>query len=138
MMLEFSLPFCLKTLISVCMHFILLKAAYYMFRMNRLSRRNKLLHSMRVKHKDSIPPILISGHQFTMISQHQTAAREYLHAHKLMPDDPFINLCGGTRASSPPRIKDYKLEHKILYLLILAQENVKFIYIPISYRNCLD
>ncbi|XP_047955109.1 general transcription factor 3C polypeptide 3-like isoform X1 [Salvia hispanica] len=65
-------------------------------RMNRLSRRNKLLHSMRVKHKDSIPPILITGHQFTMISQHQTAAREYLHAYKLMPDNPLINLCGGT------------------------------------------
>ncbi|XP_042014355.1 general transcription factor 3C polypeptide 3-like [Salvia splendens] len=65
-------------------------------RMNRLSRRNKLLHSMRVKHTDSIPPILITGHQFTMISQHQTAAREYLHAYKLMPDNPLINLCGGT------------------------------------------
>lgn len=63
--------------------------------MNRLSRRNKLLHAMRVKHKDSIPPILISGHQFTMISQHQTAAREYLQAYKLMPDNPLINLCGG-------------------------------------------
>ncbi|KAL1533395.1 general transcription factor 3C polypeptide 3-like isoform X2 [Salvia divinorum] len=65
-------------------------------RMNRLSRRNKLLHSMRVKHKDSIPPILITGHQFTMISQHQTAAREYLQAYKQMPDNPLINLCGGT------------------------------------------
>ncbi|XP_042040784.1 uncharacterized protein LOC121786249 [Salvia splendens] len=62
----------------------------------RLSRRNKLLHSMRVKHGHSIPPILITGHQFTMISQHQTAAREYLQAYKLMPDDPLINLCGGT------------------------------------------
>ncbi|XP_042039082.1 general transcription factor 3C polypeptide 3-like isoform X1 [Salvia splendens] len=65
-------------------------------RMNQLSRLNKLLHSMRLKHNDSIPPILITGHQFTMISQHQTAAREYLQAYKLMHDNPLINLCGGT------------------------------------------
>lgn len=65
-------------------------------RRNRLSRRSKLLHSMRVKYKDAIPPILISGHQFTMISQHQVAAREYLQAYKLMPDNPLVNLCGGT------------------------------------------
>ncbi|KAG8386514.1 hypothetical protein BUALT_Bualt03G0156400 [Buddleja alternifolia] len=57
---------------------------------------NKFLHSMRVKHKDSVPPIVISAHQFTMISQHQAAAREYLEAHKLMPNNPLINLCVGT------------------------------------------
>ncbi|XP_047964509.1 general transcription factor 3C polypeptide 3-like isoform X2 [Salvia hispanica] len=61
-----------------------------------LRMNNKLLHSMRVKHRDSVPPILITGHQFTMVSQHQTAAREYLQAYKLMPDNPLINLCGGT------------------------------------------
>ncbi|KAH6782823.1 hypothetical protein C2S52_000278 [Perilla frutescens var. hirtella] len=72
--------------------------SYYkvILRRNRLSRRSKLLHSMRVKYKDAIPPILISGHQFTMICQHQIAAREYLQACKLMPDNPLINLCGGT------------------------------------------
>ncbi|KAK6157576.1 hypothetical protein DH2020_011824 [Rehmannia glutinosa] len=65
-------------------------------RHNRLSRRNKFLHNMRVKHKDSVPPILITAHQFTMISQHQGAAREYLEAFKLMPENPLINLCVGT------------------------------------------
>ncbi|KAL6560553.1 hypothetical protein OROGR_004112 [Orobanche gracilis] len=63
---------------------------------NRLSKRNKFLHNMRVKYKDSVPPILISAHRFTMISQHQVAAREYLEAHRLMPDNPLINLCAGT------------------------------------------
>ncbi|KAK6134192.1 hypothetical protein DH2020_032082 [Rehmannia glutinosa] len=65
-------------------------------RHNRLSRRNKFLHNMRVKHKDSVPPILITAHQLTMISQHQGAAREYLEAFKLMPENPLINLCAGT------------------------------------------
>ncbi|KAL3639844.1 hypothetical protein CASFOL_014812 [Castilleja foliolosa] len=71
---------------------------YYkgILRSNRLSKRNKFLHNMRVKHKDSIPPILISAHRFTRISQHQIATREYLEAHKLMPDNPLINLCAGT------------------------------------------
>ncbi|XP_058200798.1 uncharacterized protein LOC131315640 isoform X2 [Rhododendron vialii] len=63
---------------------------------NRYSKHNKLLHGMRVKHKDSIPPIIISGHQLNMISQHQAAAREYLEAYKLMPDSPLVNLCVGT------------------------------------------
>ncbi|KAL2539019.1 tetratricopeptide repeat (TPR)-containing protein [Forsythia ovata] len=63
---------------------------------NRYSKHNRFLHNMRVKHKDSVPPIMISAHQFTMISQHQAAAREYLEAYKLMPDSPLINLCVGT------------------------------------------
>lgn len=62
---------------------------------NRYSRHNKFLHGMRVKYKDCIPPIIIFGHQLTMISQHQAAAREYLEAYKLMPDNPLINLCVG-------------------------------------------
>lgn len=62
----------------------------------RHSKHGKLLHGMRGKHKDCVPPILISGHLFTMISQHQAAAREYLEAYKLMPDSPLINLCAGT------------------------------------------
>ncbi|XP_058224439.1 uncharacterized protein LOC131333749 isoform X4 [Rhododendron vialii] len=63
---------------------------------NRYSKHNKLLHGMRVKYKDSIPPIIISGHQLSMISQHQAAAREYLEAYKSMPDSPLVNLCVGT------------------------------------------
>ncbi|XP_022857588.1 general transcription factor 3C polypeptide 3-like [Olea europaea var. sylvestris] len=63
---------------------------------NRYSKHNKFLHNMRVKHKDSVPPIMISAHMFTMISQHQAAAREYLEAYRLMPDSPLINLCVGT------------------------------------------
>ncbi|KAI8569545.1 hypothetical protein RHMOL_Rhmol02G0286800 [Rhododendron molle] len=63
---------------------------------NRYSKHNKLLHGMRVKHKVSIPPIIIAGHQLNMISQHQAAAREYLEAYKLMPDSPLVNLCVGT------------------------------------------
>lgn len=50
---------------------------------------------MRIKHKDCVPPILIAGHQFTAISHHQDAAREYLEAHKLMKDSQLINLCVG-------------------------------------------
>uniref|UniRef100_A0A5B6ZEJ2 Uncharacterized protein n=1 Tax=Davidia involucrata TaxID=16924 RepID=A0A5B6ZEJ2_DAVIN len=60
------------------------------------SKHSKFLHRMRDKHKDCVPPIMISGHQFTMISQHQVAAREYLEAYKLLPDSPLINLCVGT------------------------------------------
>ncbi|KAK3038254.1 hypothetical protein RJ639_030863 [Escallonia herrerae] len=63
---------------------------------NRYAKHNKFLHGMRVKHKDCIPPIIIFGHQLTMISQHQAAAREYLEAYKMMPDSPLINLCVGT------------------------------------------
>lgn len=62
----------------------------------RHSRHSKLLHAVRTKYKDLVPPILISGHQFTVISQHQAAAREYLEAYKLMPDNPLINVCAGT------------------------------------------
>ncbi|XP_051148860.1 uncharacterized protein LOC127263720 [Andrographis paniculata] len=71
---------------------------YYkgLLRSNRMTKHNKFLHSMRAKHKDCVQPILISGHHFTMISQHQAAAREYLEAYKLLPDSPLINLCVGT------------------------------------------
>ncbi|KAL2936930.1 General transcription factor 3C polypeptide 3 [Bienertia sinuspersici] len=63
---------------------------------NRLSKHNKFLHHMRVEKKDLVPPMIISGNQFTMISQHQVAAREYLEAYKHMPDCPLVNLCAGT------------------------------------------
>ncbi|KAH9622913.1 hypothetical protein KSS87_016470 [Heliosperma pusillum] len=63
---------------------------------NRLSKHNKFLHHMRAVHKDLVPPMIISGNQFTSISQHQVAAREYLEAYKQMPASPLINLCAGT------------------------------------------
>ncbi|XP_074316928.1 uncharacterized protein LOC141653154 isoform X2 [Silene latifolia] len=63
---------------------------------NRLSKHNKFLHHMRAVHKDLVPPMIISGNQFTSISQHQVAAREYLEAYKQMPESPLINLCAGT------------------------------------------
>lgn len=62
---------------------------------NRLSKRNKFLYRMRVYHKDLLPPKIIAGNQFTMISQHQIAAIEYLEAYKQMPENPLINLCTG-------------------------------------------
>ncbi|XP_021772622.1 general transcription factor 3C polypeptide 3-like isoform X2 [Chenopodium quinoa] len=63
---------------------------------NRLSKHNKFLHHMRFELKDLVPPMIISGNQFIMISQHQVAAREYLEAHKQMPNSPLTNLCVGT------------------------------------------
>ncbi|KAK9283706.1 hypothetical protein L1049_011956 [Liquidambar formosana] len=63
---------------------------------NRYSRHYKFLHGMRIKLKDCVPPMIIVGHQLTMISQHQAAAREYLEAYKLMPENPLINLSVGT------------------------------------------
>ncbi|KAH1075125.1 hypothetical protein J1N35_027453 [Gossypium stocksii] len=60
------------------------------------SRHCKFLRFFRSKHKDCIPPIVISGHQFTVLSHHQDAAREYLEAYKLLPENPLINLCVGT------------------------------------------
>lgn len=63
---------------------------------SKLSKHAKFLHNMRVKHKDCVPPILLTGHQFSMGCQYQTAAREYLEAYKLQPDNPLVNLCVGT------------------------------------------
>ncbi|KAM7474094.1 hypothetical protein LguiB_021337 [Lonicera macranthoides] len=63
---------------------------------DRYTKHSKFLHGMRNKHKDCVPPTIIFGHQLTMISQHQAAAREYLEAYKLMPDSPLVNLCAGT------------------------------------------
>ncbi|KAK6919823.1 Tetratricopeptide repeat [Dillenia turbinata] len=63
---------------------------------NRYSKHCKFLRRVRGRYKDCVPPIVISGHQFAAISQHQTAAREYLEAYKLMPENPLINLCAGS------------------------------------------
>ncbi|KAJ4713911.1 General transcription factor 3C polypeptide 3 [Melia azedarach] len=60
------------------------------------TKHSKFLRYMRAKYKDCFPPIMISGHQFTMASHHQDAARDYLEAYKLSPENPLINLCVGT------------------------------------------
>ncbi|BAT93010.1 hypothetical protein VIGAN_07189400, partial [Vigna angularis var. angularis] len=44
----------------------------------------------------TVPPILISGHQFTLSSHHEDAARKYLETYKLLPENPLVNLCVGT------------------------------------------
>lgn len=62
----------------------------------KLSKPSKFLNHMRRVQKTCVPPIIISGHKLTMISQHQSAARRYLEAYKMQPDSPFINLCVGT------------------------------------------
>ncbi|KVI06692.1 Tetratricopeptide-like helical [Cynara cardunculus var. scolymus] len=64
--------------------------------MSRLDKHSKFLHEKSIKHEDCIPVNLIKGHHFTMISQHQAAARYYLKAYKLMPENALINLCVGT------------------------------------------
>lgn len=58
------------------------------------------MHWIRGKLRDCVPPAIICGHQFTAISQHQAAARDYLEAYKLQPDNPLINLCVGTPKKS--------------------------------------
>ncbi|KAL5993213.1 hypothetical protein ACLOJK_014136 [Asimina triloba] len=63
---------------------------------SRLSKHAKFLHAMRVAHADCVPPMLITGHQFTMICQYQSAAREYLEAYKVQADNTLVNLCAGT------------------------------------------
>lgn len=63
---------------------------------DRFSRHHKFLLRIREEKTDCVPPIIISGHRFTAISQHQSAARDYLEAYKLNPENPFINLCVGS------------------------------------------
>ncbi|XP_015617476.1 uncharacterized protein [Oryza sativa Japonica Group] len=63
---------------------------------DRFSRHHKFLLRTREEKTDCVPPIIISGHRFTAISQHQSAARDYLEAYKLNPENPFINLCVGS------------------------------------------
>ncbi|KAJ0961109.1 hypothetical protein J5N97_000924 [Dioscorea zingiberensis] len=62
---------------------------------SRFKKHPKFLHHMRSL-KDCVPPMIMLGHQFTMLSQHQSAAVEYLEAYKLQPENPLINLCVGT------------------------------------------
>ncbi|KAL5129827.1 putative calcium-transporting ATPase 13, plasma membrane-type [Glycine soja] len=63
---------------------------------NRDTRHYKFVRGMQGKFVDCVPPILISGHQFTICSHHQDAARKYLEAYKLLPENPLVNLCVGT------------------------------------------
>uniref|UniRef100_A0A2P2K8K4 Uncharacterized protein MANES_06G016500 n=1 Tax=Rhizophora mucronata TaxID=61149 RepID=A0A2P2K8K4_RHIMU len=60
------------------------------------SKHGKFLRDMRAKYSDCVPPIVISGHHFTMGSFYQDAAKDYLEAYKLLPESPLINLCVGT------------------------------------------
>ncbi|KAI3678471.1 hypothetical protein L6452_37765 [Arctium lappa] len=69
---------------------------YKIMSRSRMDKHSKFLHEKSVKHEDCIPVNLIKGHHFTMISQHQAAARYYLKAYKLMPENALINLCVGT------------------------------------------
>ncbi|KAH7657973.1 TPR-like protein [Dioscorea alata] len=62
---------------------------------SRFKKHPKFLHHMRTQ-KDCVPPMIMLGHQFTILSQHQSAAREYLEAYKLQPENPLTNLCVGT------------------------------------------
>ncbi|OEL24302.1 General transcription factor 3C polypeptide 3 [Dichanthelium oligosanthes] len=63
---------------------------------DRFPHHFKYLLRTREEKPDCVPPIIISGHRFTAISQHQSAARDYLEAYKLDPENPLINLCVGT------------------------------------------
>ncbi|KAG6526642.1 hypothetical protein ZIOFF_016636 [Zingiber officinale] len=63
---------------------------------SHFARHTKFLLHMRVEQKDCVMPMVIHGNQFTMISQHQAAAAEYLEAYKVQPESPLINLCAGT------------------------------------------
>ncbi|KAJ0713860.1 putative tetratricopeptide-like helical domain superfamily [Helianthus annuus] len=63
---------------------------------SRLDKHKKFLQEKFVKHEDCIPVLLIKGHQFTMLSQHQAAASCYLKAYKLMPENALVNLCVAT------------------------------------------
>nr|KAJ0210758.1 hypothetical protein LSAT_V11C400208630 [Lactuca sativa] len=63
---------------------------------SRLDKHNKFLLEKLAKHEDCVPALLIKGHVFTMHSQHQVAARYYLKAYRLMPENALLNLCAGT------------------------------------------
>jgi len=67
---------------------------------NRDTRHYKFVRVMQGKFVDCVPPILISGHQFTIFSHHQDAARKYLEAYKLLPENPLVNLCVGMFSTS--------------------------------------
>ncbi|CAL0324315.1 unnamed protein product [Lupinus luteus] len=63
---------------------------------SRDTRHTKFIRAMQGKLADCAAPLLIAGHQFTVFSHHQDAARKYLEAYKLVPEHPLVNLCVGT------------------------------------------
>ncbi|KAI3767540.1 hypothetical protein L2E82_17738 [Cichorium intybus] len=69
---------------------------YKIMSRSRLDKHNKFLLEKLAKHEDCVPALLIKGHVFTMHSQHQIAARYYLKAYRLMPENALLNLCAGT------------------------------------------
>jgi len=97
---------------------------------NRYSKHSKFLHGMRNKHRDCVPPSIIFGHQLTMISQHQAAAREYLEAYKLMPDNPLVNLCVGI-------ILLLRLIFVYIFLFVFLFNPIRKIK-NLSFRNCFN
>lgn len=60
------------------------------------SEKSKFLSIRKEEEEDCVPPIIISGHQFSVRSEYQAAAEEYLHAYKILPNGPFLNLYVGT------------------------------------------
>ncbi|XP_061336470.1 uncharacterized protein LOC133283605 [Gastrolobium bilobum] len=90
---------CVKYIVQQHPHSVAAWNCYYkvMSRLeNRDTRHYKFVRSMQGKFVDCVPPILISAHQFTLFSHHQDAARKYLEAYKLLPENPLVNLCVGT------------------------------------------
>ncbi|XP_039689315.1 general transcription factor 3C polypeptide 3 isoform X2 [Medicago truncatula] len=90
---------CVKDMVQQHAHSVAAWNCYYkvVSRLeNRDTRHDKFLRSMQGKFVDCVPPILISAHQFTLCSHHQDAARKYLEAYKLLPENPLVNLCVGT------------------------------------------
>lgn len=81
---------------------------------DRFPHHFKYLLRTREANPDCVPPIIISGHRFTAISQHQSAARDYLEAYKLDPENPLINLCVGM---SPITIIVVNMHHYTGYQL---------------------
>ncbi|KAL5710730.1 hypothetical protein ACHQM5_021260 [Ranunculus cassubicifolius] len=70
---------------------------YYKVRAeNKLQKPSRLLNLVMRTDPECVPPRIISGHRFTLNNMHQDAARKYLEAYKLQPNNPLINLCAGT------------------------------------------
>jgi general transcription factor 3C polypeptide 3 (transcription factor C subunit 4) len=68
---------------------------YYKVTSKDEKRHGKFLLRAR-RDPNCVPPKIISGHQFTEKSQHQSATLDYLEAYKLEPENPLINLCVGS------------------------------------------
>jgi general transcription factor 3C polypeptide 3 (transcription factor C subunit 4) len=91
---------------------------------------NKFIHQTRDEKPDCVPPIIISGHRFTALSQHQAAARDYLEAYKLEPENPLINLCVGMSAV----IIGYASIYKISTVLLFDLAGTALINLALGFR----